>query len=302
MIKLIMNPGSRAGRARQRWPYWLEALKNSGVEHTALITQSRRNAYELALASSPGDTVVAVGGDGTINEVINGLVDAPSREMKMGVLYNGTSPDFCRFHGIPTDPREAMKILLHAAARPVDVARIRYHDGAGTDITRHFACSTNIGLGSAVAECSNRIRPFFGDTTGTAFALIKAVLKLRPCDYRFTINQRSIALSDVCHVAVLKNPYIASGLKADLPLTPDDGKLCVVALHDMSRMKLLRLLPRLYSGDVTGRPGVFTATAQDIHISATSPRTVEYDGDPQGFLPAEVSLLPRHLNLIGSCT
>ena len=101
---LIMCPASKAGKAKRLWPYWQEQLEQARVPYTCIETRYPGHAIEMARQAK--ETVVAVGGDGTINEVFNGVLASENSD-KMGVLYCGTSPDFCRFHGIPIEPQKS---------------------------------------------------------------------------------------------------------------------------------------------------------------------------------------------------
>ena len=101
---LIQNPGSRSGRGRSLWEPWTRGLLEAGVPFNTVVTKAPGHARRLAREKVGYDTVVAVGGDGTINEVMDGILTSRRPHRAMGVLYAGTSPDFCRFHGIPTRP------------------------------------------------------------------------------------------------------------------------------------------------------------------------------------------------------
>ncbi|MHC4607665.1 MAG: diacylglycerol/lipid kinase family protein, partial [Planctomycetota bacterium] len=98
---LVCNPGSAGGRGRRTLEVYRRLLARRGADFTWRTTADLDDASRLAREANGADAVVAVGGDGTINRVLSGLV---GRRASLGVLYSGTSPDFCRFHGLPTDP------------------------------------------------------------------------------------------------------------------------------------------------------------------------------------------------------
>lgn len=299
--RLILNPGSRHGRGRRLWTLWREGLSRAGMAVEAVETQSLDHARRAALAAPPGcDTVVAVGGDGTINAVLTGIVEAGRPDLRMGVLYAGTSPDFCRFHGIPTDPSASLDNLLHGIVRPVDIARVVCAEGPGrAPVTRCFACSASVGMGAAVAARANRWRRRCGDTLGTALAVLTAIAGARRLRLDLGLDGCALpTLTDVYHLMVVKNPWVASGLRLDLPRTPDDGALSIVAITARSRASLLRRLPGFYTGALVRAPGVTVRTAASVRLSAPGDADLEFDGDPQGALPADIVLLPRALPLI----
>ena len=296
-LLLIINPGSRAGRSAPRHEFWSSELSRKGVSFEIIRTVAPGHARELARTQAGHDMVVAVGGDGTINEVLDGLLLSARVDLTMGILYAGTSPDFCRFHGIPTEPNAALDVLLAGQVCAVDAVRIQYRGEDGRPLTGHFGCSCSVGMGAAVASTSNRLRPWLGDALGTGAALLRALAAQRPVDLHVTVDDERVDLPRTNHLMVLKNPHIASGLKLDLGLQPADGRLCIVAVHGRSPLGLLRLLPAFYSGRAAQAEGVFSRSCQRVSIRAEGQADIEFDGDPHGRAPAEVSILPGALRL-----
>jgi diacylglycerol kinase family enzyme len=273
-------------------------LGEAGVAYETVCTEHPGHARVLARQATAFDTVIAVGGDGTINGVLDGLLQAAVSGQRMGVLYAGTSPDFCRFHGIPTAPEPAMRTLLAARVRRVDSVEIVFHSSEGQKQRAHFGCSCNVGLGPAIADFSNRIRPFFGDICGTGLAALRAFVRCKPKELTLELGNATVSLERVNNLSVMKNPYLASGLRLELDLQPDDGQLEVVGVHGRSRLGLLRLLPSFYTGKATRRQDLYRAVTDRIEIRARERCGIEFDGDPRGFLPARIRLKPKSLNLI----
>jgi diacylglycerol kinase family enzyme len=295
---LIMNPSSRSGRGKRLWNAWEDALKQAGIDYESSFTEGPGHAMELARTAGT-DVVVAVGGDGTINEVLDGVIQSGNTSPAMGVLYSGTSPDFCRFHGIPIKPPEAIDALLSGRKRKVDVGRISYRDDAGLEHVAHFGCSCNIGMGASVARFANKWRRHLGDVLGTGAGVIYALARNARADISLNIDGKEHLLPEVNNLTIAKNPHIASGLKFSLDLQPDDGKLAVIGIHSRSRAGIFRLLPSFYSGTVTAEKGIFLEECGKVDISSLYPQEIEFDGDPRGFLPVRIEVLPRALTLIG---
>jgi len=281
------------------WQTWESGLRRAGVTFECRYTEGEGHAVTLARGAAGHDLVVAVGGDGTINEVLDGIVQSGSPDLRMGVLYSGTSPDFCRFHGIPTEPEAALQSLLGGGVRRVDVARIAYHDAAGQQQVSHFGCSCSIGMGAAVARAANRWRKHLGDTLGTGAAVVRALLGHRPVDLRVEIDGEVHSLPNTNNLSVVKNPFLASGLKLRLEVGPADGRLWVVGVHGKGWAGLCALLPGFYSGKATAASAVFVRPARVVTVTAEAPHEIEFDGDPRGFLPARTEILPQALALVG---
>lgn len=296
---LILNPGSRAGRGRLHWPDWLAALRREGWQVETHQTGALSEARALAAGAHGADLVVAVGGDGTINGVLSGIMDQPEPRPALGVLYAGTSPDFCRFHRIPVEPRQALATLLAGRRKRIDVARVEYRGADGEPRAGWFANSANIGIGARVAACANAWRPRLGDALGTGLALLCALRGPHP---RLSVRidgGEAIELRRCCNLTVAKNPFLASGLRISEDGEADDGRLTLLGVYGRGLAGLLSLVPAFYRGRVSEKhAGILKGSCRSVTIESEEDCAVEFDGDPQGRLPARIEVRPRALNLI----
>ena len=299
---LVMNPGSRAGKGKKLWSFWESRLRAKEVAFDLAVTTRVGHGVELAAGAKDYDTVVAVGGDGTINEVLDGIMQSARSDIRMGVLYSGTSPDFCKFHNIPIRPSDAVDALTAGSSRKVDVGRIAYSDKSGRRTTAHFGCGVNVGLGASVARISNQLRRFTGDMIGTCIAVLCSVAVTRPVDLEIVVDGSPQRLSRVNNLSVLKNPFIASGLRLNLDLQAEDGNLVLFVVHGRTRMSVLSVLPGFYSGRAVDREDVVIKKCSQLSIASSRRTEIEFDGDPRGLLPVDIELLPRSLDLIGAST
>lgn len=314
MITLIANPASRSGRGKRLWPFWRRALEEARIPHVFQETASAADCMdkaEQAMAAGHGPSapataqatsiVTAIGGDGAINAVMNGMLRASGKNggnTALGVLYSGTSPDFCRFHGLPLDAKRALNTLIAGQARPIDLAALNCDPEKGVQIRRCFASSCNIGLGAATARFANTWRRYFGDRLGTGLGLVRAMLAHRSFSCRLMLDGEPAAFEKANHVIVLKNPFIASGIRVKLQAKPDDGMFYAIVIHGYSRMGLLGLVRSLYSGDWANLPGVFVRQCRAVSLTTTPVQTVECDGDPCGLTPVAARILPKALRLV----
>ncbi|EKD28936.1 MAG: hypothetical protein ACD_79C00148G0005 [uncultured bacterium] len=299
---LIMNPSSRSGKGCLMWDYWLNGFKQADKEINISETKSSGDAFQFAKGSVGDCTVVAVGGDGTINEVLDGIIQSKNSQLKMGVLYAGTSPDFCKFHNIPTDPVQSLKVILDNKTKLIDVCKIKFHDVKGNLLDAHFGCSCNIGMGASIARNANLIRRHFGDTLGTAMAVIKTLINYQPVDMKIKIDSSEhLILKKVNNLSIVKNPFLASGLKLNLDIQPADGNMYAFGVHEKNLFQMFCLLPQYYKGNVVTLSDIFKSKCNRIEIDSNSkPVEVEFDGDPRGFLPVQIEILTQTLNLISN--
>ena len=274
---VLANPSSHGGRSGRI----LSLLRELLSEGEFVVLKNIEEASRLARDAAGYEAVVACGGDGTVNAVARGVLANRDNALKFGVLYTGTSPDFCREHGIPTDAEEAVAVLRAGEVREIPVLT------ANGD---SFFCSMNLGMGAMVAATANRLRPLLGDVLGTLWSVLREVLHGR----RYDVQVNGEKICNVAHAFVTRMPRIAGGLKVALPPLADDEYALWFA-RDVSRFGCLRIVWNLYRGNPCGELRVLrgkTTFASGNHVA------LEYDGDPHGALPVAVGFAPRRLRLL----
>ena len=274
---VLANPSSHGGRSGRI----LSLLRELLSEGEFVVLKNIEEASRLAREATGYEAVVACGGDGTVNAVARGVLANRDNALKFGVLYTGTSPDFCREHGIPTDAEEAVAVLRAGEVREIPV--LTANDDS-------FFCSMNLGMGAMVAATANRLRPLLGDVLGTLWSVLREVLHGR----RYDVQVNGEKICNVAHAFVTRMPRIAGGLKVALPPLADDEYALWFA-RDVSRFGCLRIVWNLYRGNPCGELRVLrgkTTFASVNHVA------LEYDGDPHGALPVAVGFAPRRLRLL----
>ena len=274
---VLANPSSHGGRSGRI----LSLLRELLSEGEFVVLKNIEEASRLAREATGYEAVVACGGDGTVNAVARGVLANRDNALKFGVLYTGTSPDFCREHGIPIDAEEAVAVLRAGVVREIPVLT------ANGD---SFFCSMNLGMGAMVAATANRLRPLLGDVLGTLWSVLREVVRGR----RYNIKVNGEEIRSVAHALVTRMTRIAGGLKVALPPLADDEYALWFA-RDVSRFGCLRIVWNLYRGNPCGELRVLrgkTTFASVNHVA------LEYDGDPHGALPVAVGFAPRRLRLL----
>jgi YegS/Rv2252/BmrU family lipid kinase len=312
---LIYNPTSKQGRSKKKWEKILHIFKKKKVVFDYKLTEKEDYATYLAsrAAEEGWDVIVSVGGDGTISEVITGLFEAKESKTrpKLGVLHVGTSPDFNRYHNIPTDIEDAVATILKGRTKLVDIGKVTYskkNNEIPVEMLNihpdrkisYFGSNVNIGLGPLVASKANgRFRKFLGDFWGTLLATVVSLLSIK--DFILTINmdEKEKILSDIINLTVGKDPYLASGMRVFSRIKPDDGRFYVFSVQKTSPISLLLNIPRVYWGDFLKYKGADLKYCKkmEIRYNGKYPK-LEFDGDVKGYLPARVNLLHRALEVI----
>ena len=274
---VLVNPLSHGGRSVRILP----RLRTLLPEGDFVALKKIEDASRLAREAKGYEAVVACGGDGTINAVAGGVLENLDTSLKFGVIYAGTSPDFCRAHGIPTNAEQAIAVLRNGAVREIPVLAAN---------GMPFFCSMNLGMGAAVAESTNWLRPKLGDFIGTLWAVLREVVRGR----RYDIKVNGEGICNVAHALITRMSRIAGGLKVALPPLADDEYALWFA-RDVSRFGCLRIVWNLYRGKPCGEIRVLRGKTA---ISSSVSVALEYDGDPHGSLPVSVDWFQNRLRLV----
>ena len=315
MYYFIVNPAAKSGRGMQVWRQVREELKQKGTEYRFYLTAKERNASFLAkklLKKVSGEvTIVTLGGDGTVNEVLQGIAAAGAfGRVRLGYIPAGSSNDLARSLALPQDPAELLhRILEEDCERRIDLGRLVYREAEDPKfkgMQRYFVVSAGIGFDAAVCEESLRTKDkaFFNrlglGALSYGFLCVKRLLLTKGTDFQITLDGKRIhAVQDSMFVAVMNHKYQGGGVMFAPDAEDDDGELDLCFTDRMSRWKVLVTLPKAYSGAHVGTPGVREDKARKIRIVSPEPLYVHTDGEVQTkATDISIRCLPGKLRLL----
>jgi diacylglycerol kinase (ATP) len=275
---VIVNPaagGGRAGRAVD----WLAAR---GAE--VRITSRPGEAEELAAHAGDRGRVIAVGGDGTVQEVVNGLL-ATSSPSVLGLVPVGTGNDLARSLGVPLKLDAAWEAAAAGETRPLDVARAT--NGAGR--VRWFASAGGIGFDAQVAAAMAQRRGWQASRAGYLLTTLAELRRFSNCEVKLTIDDATFE-GPVLFIAAANGAYYGGGMRIAPDACVDDGRLDVCVVGDISRLTALRQLPNLYRGTHVRHPAVTMHQGVRLRIEGVPETRIHLDGEPFGGLPLDVEL------------
>ena len=305
---LVCNPGSGRRAADKKLRKIRNLLDSNRMSYDYAMTQTLDHATELsASANRKGyEVIVAVGGDGTINRVINGFYNRDGKkrsQAKLGVIYSGTSPDFCKSYRIPIKTEESVRTLqrghttdiligrMTCAVTPTeDPAAIPDPDLSGFR-TGHFACCANIGLGASLARHANSgIRRVIGDIPGTFISLIRVLARFKPVELYIRMDGTDDHLKNVFNVSIGRTVHVASGMKINHSIASATGRFYTLAVRNLTVRNVFGALRTMYRGlPVSGCSAMTLNYARYLDIRDINAGVeVEYDGDPAGYLPCRI--------------
>ncbi len=303
----VVNPKAGGGRARAKLLEFNHLLGYYLGHADTLVTERPNHATTLtrdALRAGV-DLVIAIGGDGTINEVVNGFFEGGqlvNPGAALSIIPIGTGSDFQRTARLPTDIREALSLIASGERRPIDVARLKIEDHEGKPIERYFANLTSFGMGGDVSISAKN--SFLTNVSGKAaflWATFAVFLKYRGKTVRLTLDGKR--LDDefvITNVAIGNGEYHGGGMHPCPRARLDSGLLEVTVIERLTTFELVRDIGVLYSDDVYKHPKVHHFHAKYIVAESDEIVRAEVDGEALGKLPLEAEIIPEAIELIQS--
>jgi YegS/Rv2252/BmrU family lipid kinase len=298
----IVNPHAARGTVGKNWPQIRElAEKHLGVFKSFITTAPGEATQFARLAVSEGaQSVVCVGGDGTLNEVINGLIDKAeptNPKVQLGFIPNGTGCDFRRTLRIPTNPEDALKVIKGGRARPIDLGRLHYttHDGAAR--TRYFHNLTSFGLGGEVDERVNKSGKKLGGFLSFIIATLVSLVLYEKKSIRLRVDDHFDEQVVVLNVAVANGQYHGGGMWVAPGADPFDGLFHVTVIGALSLPEVVYYLPKLYNGKIMKVKGVQSLTGKRVEAFSDGRVLLDVDGEQPGCLPATIEIVPSVLKI-----
>jgi YegS/Rv2252/BmrU family lipid kinase len=306
---VVVNPRSGAGRTGREWPAIERALRVAYPHMTLAVTRKPGDATSLVRhALSEGHhEIVAVGGDGTINEAVNGFFDANGAiapDAVFGFVTSGTGGDFRKTFGLGPGYAAAIARLREAPVRAIDVGKVSCLTLTGQPTVRYFANIGSFGLSGVIVNAVNRARiaKLFGGQFAFAFHSMLGMLSYRDRAVRIRVDGDYDEIASISTVAVANGQFFGGGMRVAPNAVPDDGVFDVIIMGGVPKARAIAEMKKIYTGEHLHDPAVRSLRGRKI-VAAPVAETrghavlIEVDGECAGRLPATFELLPRALNL-----
>jgi YegS/Rv2252/BmrU family lipid kinase len=302
----IVNPLSVGGGAGRRWSRieskLREALGAIEIERTRGPRDAERIAREAARAGV--ERLVIVGGDGTANEVVSGLLSAGLGDcVHVGVLPLGTGGDLARKLRVPRDMTAAIEALRRGTTRCIDAGRIGYRDPEGGERSSYFINVASLGLSGLVDQHLRRIPRHLGGRVSYMLGALLAVASYRCPHVRIRVDGVPVHDGPLVLAAAANGSYFGGGMQIAPEADCADGLLDFVIIGELSKPGLLANMPSIYRGTHVKHPAVSVHRGLRLEAEAEAGEEtvwLDIDGDPLGTLPATVELLPNAITLFGA--
>lgn len=303
----IVNPRSGGGRTGARLGAIGDALAAALGEVTVLTTTAPGDATRLtAKALREGyRRIVAIGGDGTLNEAVNGFFSARApiaADAEFAFAMSGSGGDFRKSFDIGADLMDAIARLKSATPRPIDLGRVAYRDRSGAAQERLFLNIASCGLSGDVVERVNRARiaKWFGGPFAFKWHSTMAALGFKPWRLRLTVDEAFDRELDVSVIAVCNGRYFGGGMKVAPDAALDDGLFDIVVIGATSKREMIARMNEIYAGAHIAHPSVTVLRGRHVVASVVDerPAPAERDGEGDMRLPATFDILPAALTVL----
>jgi len=300
----VVNPQSANGSTRKRWPEYLIRLREDGY------------LIDFAYTSEPGDAtritqrilkegythIIAVGGDGTMNEVINGFFsngELINSEAELALFSHGTGGDLIRTLQITRGIEGFLKLLRRGEKRFIDVGEVLFENEHQQQNHRYFLNVADVGLGGETVARVNKQSKRLGGKLSFLIGSVVSILRYRNKVMRCEIDGKLMFEGRINSIMVANGRYIGGGMMIAPHAEIDDGLFDVVCLGDFSTFMLLRHLPKIYKGTHLDIPGVTVHRGRSVVITTVEKALLDIDGEQPGQAPLTFHLHPKALCLWG---
>ena len=306
---VVVNPRSGNGRTGREWETIARRLGEVYPRMSVAFSAARGDATRLVRTAlrEGHQEIVAVGGDGTINEAVNGLFDGDGMiepDAVFAFVTSGTGGDFRKSFGIAPGADAAIARLKTAAVRSVDIGHVACLSARGEPCARYFVNIASFGMSGRIVDSVNRARiaKLFGGSFAFAFHSAAAMLRHRDMPVRIMVDGVDVEDATISTVAVANGQFFGGGMKVAPGAGLDDGLFDVVVIGAAPKGQSLGKMKLIYTGDHVREPHVRVVRGQRVVVAPVAetggrPVLIETDGEAAGRLPATFEILPRALNL-----
>jgi YegS/Rv2252/BmrU family lipid kinase len=297
-VRVILNPRAAGGRALGRLSMVEAALRRDELDYEIVLTQGPGDATLLARAAMADGirVLVAMGGDGTLNEVVQAFVDkdgAPVPGPDLALIPAGTGGDFKRTLGLSDEVDDAVRRIRHGTRREVDLGILQFLPHAGQSGVRAFVNVASFGIGGQVDSIVNRTPKWLGGKASFFVATLRAMASYRNANVRVKVDGETWYEGSVFNVAIANGRFFGGGMMIAPQADASDGQFEVICNGDLTKIEAAGLSSKIYKGAHLSAPGVKVARgtrieAEPIHPWATV--LMDVDGEQPGKLPLSATM------------
>jgi YegS/Rv2252/BmrU family lipid kinase len=299
---VIVNPNAGNGKGKKDWETISRLLKNEKISFTVSFTEKKGHAIHLTIDAITAGfrNIITVGGDGTLNEVVNGVFAntvCSTTDIVLSLIPVGTGNDWGRMFGIPLDYEKAVQIIAGNKTLLQDVGHVSFYNGSEKKL-RYFINIAGLGFESVVVKKTNIQKDNGrGGKLIYFYNLLTSLMAYKNTKSEITIDGK-ISNADVFSINVGNGRYCGGGMRQTPHAIPDDGLLDVTIINGMGKFEIIRNLKILYDGKILEHPKIDGYKCKNIKVTSEEVMYAEADGESLGQTPAEFSIIPLGIKIV----
>jgi len=302
---VIVNPNAGVGKGRRDWKEISEILIKEGFDFDAVLTERKYQAIEITSSKIEEGyrKIIVVGGDGTMNEVVNGIFIqkfAQTTDITIGLITVGTGNDWGRMYKIPLKYKKSVKVIKKGKTFIQDVGLAAFFEN-NEPKQRYFMNIAGMGFDALVAKKTNAMKEKGrGGTLAYLFNLVTGLFQFRNIFLDMHIDGEKVFSGNVFSMCLGICKYNGGGMMQLPGAVPDDGIIDVTVIKKTSKFNVIKNIRNLYDGSFIKLPVVETFTGKQVSIVTKAKKSVflETDGESLGHSPLGFSIIPRSLKII----
>jgi YegS/Rv2252/BmrU family lipid kinase len=299
---VIVNPNAGSGKGKRDWNTISDLLTRYGIPYKYIFTECPKHAIFLThdCILKGFRNFIVVGGDGTMNEVVNGVFrqdECPSYEIVLAMIAVGTGNDWGKMFNIPHSYEESIKIIRNRKVRPQDVGIVEYVNG-NLQEKRHFLNIAGMGFDALVVQRTNRQKE--AGKTGKAIYLVNLLRSLmiyKSAHIDLEIDKQKIS-REIFTISIGIGRYSGGGMLQTPHAIPDDGLFDITIIKKIGKGDIILSLKKLYDGSILEHHKIEGYKASDIRIETNPQIFVEADGETLGHSPSSFRILPKSIGIV----
>lgn len=299
---VVVNPNAGIGKAGRDWGKISNMLDKHGFDYQAVFTEGPLHAIELVATHIREGfrKIIVVGGDGTMNEVANGIFKQkvlPTTEITAGMISVGTGNDWVRTYNIPMDYEKAVEVLKRGETMLQDAGTVSYYN-SHVEYTRYFVNMAGLGFDGLVAQKTNadkirgRGNPFL-----YLINLVGSLFSYKSCRTKVTVDGQ-VLREKIFSIGIGIGQYNGGGMRQAPDAMPDDGLFDLTVIKDITKLSVLANVRRLYNGTIKKHKLVESMVGKSVRIECETPVLLEADGESLGHSPFAFEIVPRSVRII----
>lgn len=297
----VVNPNAGGKRCKILWNDILQCLKEQVGNVSYKFTSSEGEATLITRQAlkEGNEMIISVGGDGTLNEVVNGFFEDDKMinpEAVLGIICVGTGADFIKACSLSRDYKQAAGNLAGRKTKKIDIGKVKFRNHRGERTVRYFINIADFGVGGEIVHKVNRTTKIFGGFISFLYSTLVVSLKYKNKEVKIKIDEEEFSRK-IKNVAIANGIAFGGGMKIAPQANLSDGLFEIVILGNLSFLEGARIIKNMYRGEKILHPKVEYYQSKTLSAESKEKVLLDIDGEQPGILPLAIEIIPASLNL-----